>query len=103
MLSDDERRALRDIELTVSAEDPGFAALLSPRTSRVIRRVRFAYDAVAGFSILLALVCLPLGQLSGGFEALLFAALVIALRRRRFPTVPAPSGIARPGSPTNRL
>jgi hypothetical protein len=103
MLSDEERRALQEIELMASAADPGFAALLSPgSSSRVMRRTRIVYDAVAALSVVLALVCLPLGAVGGGFTALLFAMVVITVRRRRFPSAPAPSGTSRPGSASTR-
>lgn len=102
MLSDEERRALREIELMAAATDPGFAALLSPGSSHIVRRTRRVYDAVSVFSVVLALVCLPLGAVGGGFTALLFAIVVATVRRRRFPSSPAPSGTSRPGSASTR-
>jgi hypothetical protein len=102
MLSEEERQALQEIELGATAADPGFAALLSPKSSRIVRRTRMVYDAVAVLSTLLAMVCLPLGAIGGGFTALLFAMVVITVRRRRFPTAPTPSGTSRPGSTSTR-
>ena len=98
MLSEHERRALREIEQSVAAHDPAFAAMLSPRSNRVIRRMRLAHDVVAGLAIVLALVCLPLGQIGAGLASLLFAGVVIALRRQRFPKVAPPQAPTRPGS-----
>jgi Protein of unknown function (DUF3040) len=102
MLSEHERRALREIELTVASDDPAFAALLSLRSTHANRAMRLAYDLVAGLSIALVLVCMPLGQVGAGFVALVFAALVILVRRRRFPRL-TPQSPTRPGSPTGRL
>jgi len=102
MLSEHERKALREIELTVASDDPAFAAMLSPRSNRAIRRMRWAYDFVAGLSVLLMVVCFPLGQVGAGFVALLFAVLVITLRRRRFAEL-SPQSPTRPGSPTGRI
>jgi Protein of unknown function (DUF3040) len=85
MLNEHERRALREIELTVASDDPALAALFSPRSDRARYWQRLAYDLVAALSIVLGLVCIPLGQVGAGFVALVFAALVISIRRRRFP------------------
>jgi hypothetical protein len=102
MLSDNERKALREIELRAASDDPAFAAMLSPKSNRAVRRMRLAYDVVAAVAIVLALVCIPLGQVGPGLVALAFGALVIALRRRRFAELSPPSP-TRPGSPTGRV
>lgn len=103
MLSEHERRALREIELTVASADPAFAALLSPRSNRAIRRQRIVYDVVAALSVVLAMVCIPLGQVGPGLVALVFAILVVSVRRRRFPRLAPPHSPTRPGSTTGKV
>jgi hypothetical protein len=99
MLSEHERRALREIEQIVAAHDPAFAAMLSPRSNRAIRRMRLVYDLVAALAVVLALVCIPLGQVGSGLVALVFGGVVVGVRRRRFSTLAPPqSPTARPGS-----
>ena len=103
MLNEHERRALREIELTVVSDDPALAALFNPRSTRSFRWQRLAYDLVAAMSIVLALVCIPLGQIGPGVGVLVFAALVIALRRLRFAQSVSPqSPTTHPGSTTGR-
>lgn len=86
MLSDSERRALDEIELTLASNDPGFAQMLgNPATSRVSRRARLVYNALAVFSVLLGVGCVVLGQVGAGLIALIFAVAVVQVRRARFP------------------
>jgi hypothetical protein len=98
MLSEHERRALREIEQSVAAHDPTFAAMLSPRSNRFVQRMRLAHDLVAGLAIALALICIPLGEIGAGLASLVFAAVVIVMRRQRFPQVSPPQAPTRPGS-----
>jgi hypothetical protein len=102
MLSEPERRALEEIEFTLTTNDPMFAERLGNlRASRIKRRVKLVYDAVAVFSLLLGIGCIVLGTAGAGMVALCFAVVVVVARRMRFPTVAA-KPVTRPGSPTGR-
>jgi uncharacterized membrane protein YoaK (UPF0700 family) len=102
MLSEAERRALERIELTLAADDPRFAEMLGSSTaSRHARRERWAYDAVAVFSVLLGVACVALGQVGSGLLTLCFAVLVVMVRRVRYAAAPARPA-SRPGSSTSR-
>jgi len=90
MLSEPEQRVLHEIERTIVASDPGLATLLTARRAGGPGRgARIAYDVVWVLSALLGVLCLVLGQIGPGLGAVVFAALVLELRRMRFPTVPA--------------
>ncbi|WP_084210531.1 DUF3040 domain-containing protein [Pseudonocardia acaciae] len=95
VLSEREQQALDEIERGISSDDPRLAAAL--RRSRVSRQAwwtRLVHDMVIVFSAMLAILCVVLGQVGAGFVAGLFAAVVVVVRRRRFP--------ARAGSPRRR-
>lgn len=97
MLSESERRALDEIELTLASNDPSFAQMLGdPATSRASRRARLVYDAVAVFSMLLGVGCVALGQIGAGLVAMIFAAVVVMARRARFPLLAEQPPLARP-------
>jgi hypothetical protein len=86
MLSEPEQRVLHEIERTIVASDPGLASLLTTRkTSGTGRGVKIAHDAVFALSAMLGLLCLALGAIGSGMVALLFAAVVLEVRRTRFP------------------
>lgn len=85
MLNEAELNALREIERTLSADDPSLAAKLkSARVGRSVRRERLARDLIITLALLLALVCMISGQVGAGLVAALFAAVVLVLRCRRF-------------------
>jgi hypothetical protein len=89
MLSEPEQRVLHEIEQTLVASDPGLASLLTTRRAGGPGRVaRAAHDVVFVLAAVLGLLCLVLGQIGSGMVALLFAVLVLEVRRARF-TVPA--------------
>jgi peptidoglycan/LPS O-acetylase OafA/YrhL len=89
VLNDFERRTLSEIERRITAGDPGLAAALtrdgSDRRSRWTQR---AYTVVGLVAAVAAVLCLALsgtGSGGAGLVAGLFAVLVFAVRRRRFP------------------
>jgi hypothetical protein len=89
MLSEPEQRVLHEIEQTLAASDPGLASLLSTRRAGGPGRVaRVAHDVVFVLAAVSGLLCLVLGQIGSGMVALLFAVVVLEVRRARF-TVPA--------------
>ncbi|MCU1653421.1 MAG: hypothetical protein QOI50_5054 [Pseudonocardiales bacterium] len=89
MLSEPEQRVLHEIEQTLVASDPGLASLLANRRAGEPGRVaRVVHDVVFVVAAVLGLLCLVLGQIGSGMVALLFAVLVLEVRRARF-TVPA--------------
>lgn len=86
MLSEREQQALREIERAISTDDPRLAsALRRTKLSTSAWWTRLAHDAVAALAVILAVLCVALGEVGPGFAAGLFAAVVIAIRRRRFP------------------
>lgn len=86
MLSEAEQNALREIEQTISADDPSLAHLLrSARLGRSMRRERLARDLISVLALVLALVCMVFGQVGAGLVAALFALLAIVWRCWRFP------------------
>jgi hypothetical protein len=86
MLSEPEQRVLHEIERTIVASDPGLASLLTTRkASGTGRGARIAHDAVFALSAMLGLLCLALGAIGSGMVALLFSAVVLEVRRARFP------------------
>lgn len=86
VLSEREQQALREIERAISADDPRLAsALRRSRTSTSAWWMRLAHDAVAALAVLLAVLCIALGEVGPGFASGLFAVVVIVVRRRRFP------------------
>lgn len=96
MLTDRERRTLREIERGLSVDAPDLAELM--RTRRVRRSVnwpRLAYDVVAAVAVLSAVGCLLLGVGGSAAVAALFASVVIAVRYLRFTA--QPDGPRRPG------
>jgi Protein of unknown function (DUF3040) len=85
MLSRREGEALREIERMLSADGPGLEVLLrTQRTDRWWRRVRRVHDLVIAISVLLAVLCLALGQIGAGLVSVVFAAAVVQLRYWRF-------------------
>jgi len=96
MLTDRERRTLREIERGLSVESPALAELM--RTRRVKRSVnwtRLAYDAVAAVAVLSSVGCLLLGVLGSAAVAALFASVVLGVRYLRF--APKSGGSGAPG------
>jgi hypothetical protein len=89
VLSDAERRALRDIEIELLLEDPPLAvALARHRLSWAWPRTRLAYDVVLAVSAAAAILCLVLadaGGIQGGLTSLAFAIVTFAIRVWRFP------------------
>ncbi|HEX4247377.1 MAG TPA: DUF3040 domain-containing protein [Pseudonocardia sp.] len=86
MLSEPEQRVLHEIERTIVASDPELASLLTTRKDAGTGRgLKIAHDAVFVLSAMLGLLCLALGQIGSGMVALLFAAVVLEVRRARFP------------------
>lgn len=85
MLSEREQQALGEIERTISVTDPRLAALLrSTRTGRRVHWARLAHDLVIVVSVLSAILCIAVAQVGAGLIALLFAAVVLAVRQLRF-------------------
>jgi hypothetical protein len=85
MLSEREQQALGEIERTISTTDPRLAALL--RSSRAGQRLdwaRLAHDLVIVVSVLSAVLCIVVAEVGAALIALLFAAVVLAVRWRRF-------------------
>jgi hypothetical protein len=92
MLSEPEQRVLHEIERTIVASDPGLASLLTAsHGARRRRGARVAHDVVCVVAALSGVLCLGLGQIASGLAALVFAAVVLEVRRARFP-----SGSVRP-------
>jgi hypothetical protein len=93
MLTDRERRTLREIERGLAVDAPGLAEMM--RTRRMRRTVnwpRLAYDAVAAVAVLAAVGCALLGVLGSAAVAALFASVVITVRYLRFaPTAGGPT------------
>jgi len=95
MLTDRERRTLREIERGLSLDAPDLAEMM--RTRRVRRSVngaRLAYDTVAVIAVLSAIGCLFLGVFGSAAVAALFAAVVVGVRRVRFAPKASGSGAA---------
>ncbi|WP_028927770.1 DUF3040 domain-containing protein [Pseudonocardia acaciae] len=88
MLSERERRTLREIEERLAEEDQRFAEVMNrPLTGRASRWLRYGYDATIVLAGLLAVTCLAVtpGRTAGaGVVAALLAVGVFILRRRRF-------------------
>jgi Protein of unknown function (DUF3040) len=98
MLSEPEQRVLHEIERTIVASDPGLASLLTTRrASGTGRGARIAHDAVFVLAGMLGLLCLALGAIGSGMVALLFAAVVLEVRRARFPVTPVQPDEGRDG------
>ncbi|GEL17095.1 hypothetical protein PA7_09320 [Pseudonocardia asaccharolytica DSM 44247 = NBRC 16224] len=86
MLSRWERQSLQEIEQHLQAEDPRLAVMLErAKSARTRRWLRRGYDAVVVLAVLLAGLCLALGEVGSGFAAGAVAVLVFHWRRRRFP------------------
>jgi hypothetical protein len=86
VLSEREQQALREIEQAISADDPGLAsALRRSRMSTSAWWTRLAHDAVAAVAVVLAVLCIALGEVGSGFAAGLCAGVDITLGRWRFP------------------
>lgn len=89
MLSERDRRTLRNIEQQILDEDQQFAATMSrPLTDRVYRWTRYGYDVTIALASLLAVTCLllaPVGAGGAGVVAALFALGTCYLRVQRFP------------------
>ncbi|WP_028927708.1 DUF3040 domain-containing protein [Pseudonocardia acaciae] len=92
MLSERERRTLREIEQQLAEEDQRFAVAMSrPLTSRASRWLRRGHDVTTVLAVLLALTCLtvtPRTTAAAGVLAALLAITAFYLRRRRFPGLP---------------
>lgn len=90
MLSERERRTLREIEEQLADQDERFAEVMSrPLWSRASRWVRHGYDATIALAVLLSLTCLALasnGTAGAGVVAAALAGCAFYLRRRRFPS-----------------
>jgi len=98
MLSEPEQRVLHEIERRIVASDPGLASLLtSPHGQRKRRGARVAHDVVCVVAAILGVLCLVLGQIASGLAALVFAAVVLEVRKARFA-----SDSARPARKTRR-
>lgn len=85
MLSRREGEALREIERTLAADDPGLEVLLrTQRTDCWRRRARRLQNVLIVVSVVLALLCLALGQICAGLASGGFAAGVFFVRDWRF-------------------
>jgi DUF3040 family protein len=92
MLSERERRTLREIEQQLAEEDERFAEVMSrPLTGR--RWIRHGYDATIVLAGLLTVICLALASNGAAGAGVVAAALAVGafyLRRRRFPPAATP-------------
>lgn len=89
MLSRREGEALREIERRLSADNPGLDVFLrTQRTDRWWRRARRVHNVLIVVSLVLALVCLALGQIGPGLASGGFAAGVFLVRDWRFAAFP---------------
>jgi len=89
MLSEGERRVLREIEDQIVEEDPRLAMVMSSELSdRAYRWARRGHDTVIVLASLSAAVCSAMAQdaAGAGVVAGLFAVLTFYLRRQRFPS-----------------
>jgi hypothetical protein len=81
MLSEREVRLLRQIELGLSTQDPGFAEFMAWESWPKAPWGRRVLDLLVVLgSALLATVCMLLAQVGAGLIAALFAVAVFALR-----------------------
>ena len=82
MLSEREAQALRRIEQQLSADDPELAVLMTRTLPlRPSRTRRLVHNLVIGVALVLALLCMALGDVGAGLLAASFAGVVLALRR----------------------
>jgi hypothetical protein len=81
MLSEREVQMLRQIELGLSTQDPGFAEFMAWESWPNARRGRRLLELIVLLgSVLLATVCMLLAQVGAGLIAALLAVAVFVLR-----------------------
>jgi hypothetical protein len=82
MLSEQEARALREIELQLAVDAPGLAARLSHAlpAQRSLWPEKFHNPLIAAV-LLSAVLCLALGAVGAGLAAALFACALVWARR----------------------
>ena len=95
MLSEHDRRILREIEQHLAAEDPGLVTTAARQSRRQERRERLAragYDATGVGAAVLAIACFVLpGATGAGFTAATLALVALVVRRARFSARPIPA------------
>lgn len=100
MLSDNDSRALADIERQLEQESATLAATLRGLEGAQ-RRARLRHDATIVVAGLLAVCCILLPDVAGaGFVAALLAIVTFLIRRWRF--APRPAGPAAASQSTAR-
>ena len=83
MLSERERRALREIEVQIAGQDPGFAASMQHGLpNRADRWTRRGYDAIIVLGAATAVLCFVLLLICAAVVALLVVATSCHLRAR---------------------